>query len=190
MATRTATYGGATQGAISGAKLGNMLLPGGVGAVAGGIFGGGLGAIFGKKTDEAYDKRQERLKGQLTDMQGTLTDKVPGILEYYKNLEEQSLKEDDLSNRSIIDSFLTQNNQLFTSGQEAMARSNLAYGGPLAKDIENQWEDMFKKYKASTETQDLASERDMATIDMSRTEAIEKVDNLVEQLEIDKMKLG
>tara|TARA_R100000458_G_C8273887_1_gene248770 strand:+ start:952 stop:1524 length:573 start_codon:yes stop_codon:yes gene_type:complete len=188
MASTSGKYGGAKEGAIAGAKLGNMLFPGGVGAAAGAALGGFGGWAFGKKTDEAYDKRQEKIRNQLSEMQGTLTNKVPEILEYYKNLESQSYKEDEIRNRSIVDNFLTQSNQLFESGQQAISRSNLAYGGPLAKDIETNWDTLFSKYRTSADSQQLASDRDIGAINMAQTEAIEKVDNLIEQLEIDKLK--
>lgn len=187
MASYSARTTGATTGATAGAKIGTMIAPG-VGTVIGTVVGGIGGWLSGMKTDSAFDKRQKKIRDNLTNMQTELSNRVPEILDYYKNLEAQSYREDEIKNTSTVDAFLQNTNRLFSSGQQAMAKTNLAYGGPLAKDIENNYEQLFSKYRTADETRQLASDRDIAAIGMAQTEAVEKVDNLIEQLEIDKLK--
>ena len=187
MASYSARTKGATTGATAGAKIGSMIAPG-IGTVIGGALGGIAGFMSGRGADSAFDKRQKKIRDNLTGMQTELSGRVPEILDYYKNLEAQSYREDEIKNTSTIDAFLQNTNRLFSSGQQAMAKTNLAYGGPLAKDIENNYEQLFAKYRTANETRELASDRDIAAIGMAQTEAVEKVDNLIEQLEIDKLK--
>lgn len=187
MASYSARTKGATTGATAGAKIGSMIAPG-IGTVIGGALGGIAGFLSGRGADSAFDRRQKKIRDNLTGMQTELSGRVPEILDYYKNLEAQSYREDEIKNTSTIDAFLQNTNRLFSSGQQAMAKTNLAYGGPLAKDIENNYEQLFAKYRTANETRELASDRDIAAIGMAQTEAVEKVDNLIEQLEIDKLK--
>ena len=123
-------------------------------------------------------------------MQDTLKGRVPEILEYYTNLESQSVAQDELTSKSMIDEFITGSNQLVNSGQQAVQQGNLAYGGSLAKDMANNWDNMFDKYKTQRGVQEITQSRDIASIDLSKTEAVEKVDDLISSLEIDKLELS
>ena len=176
-------------GATAGASIGTAILPG-VGTAIGAVVGGLGGWLLGKSADTAADKRDRRISGELGDMQDELRGRVPEILEYYANLESQSVAQDELTSKSMIDEFITGSNQLFNSGQQAVQQGNLAYGGSLAKDMENNWDNMFDKYKTQRGLQDITQSRDMASIDLSKTESVEKVDDLISSLEIDKLKLS
>ena len=176
-------------GATAGASIGTAILPG-VGTAVGAVIGGLGGWLLGKGIDTKKDKRDRRIRGELGEMQDQLRGRVPEILEYYADLESQSVAQDELTSKSMIDEFITGSNQLFNSGQQAVQQGNLAYGGSLAKDMENNWDNMFKSYKTQRGLQDISQSRDMASIDLSKTESVEKVDDLISSLEIDKLKLS
>lgn len=175
---------GATAGATVGAAFG---VPG---AIVGGVIGGIGGWLLGKSRDTKKDRRDKRIVGELGDMQNTLRGRVPEILEYYANLESQSMAQDELTSKSMVDEFITGSNQLFNSGQQAVQQGNLAFGGSLAKDMADNWDNMFDKYKTQRGLQDITQSRDMASINLSKTESVEKVDDLISSLEIDKLELS
>jgi len=58
----------------------------------------------------------------------------------------------------------------------------------MSSDIQRQFDEQFANYQTQRDTQDLSSERDMSSIGLARTEAVDKVDDLVSSLEIDKLK--
>ena len=100
----------------------------------------------------------------------------------------QSDEEDRIQTESGINQFLTASNQLFSQGQQVTSQANLAYGGPMSEDIQRQFDEQFSNYETQRDTQDLSADRDMSSIGLARTEAVEKVDDLVSSLEIDKLK--
>ena len=187
MPSYSARTSGATSGASAGAGIGTMILPG-VGTAVGAALGGIGGWLMGGSTDSAFDKRQKRIQGELGQMQTTLKGRIPEILEYYTKLEVQSDEEDRIQTESGINQFLTASNQLFSQGQQVTSQANLAYGGPMSEDIQRQFDEQFSNYETQRDTQDLSADRDMSSIGLARTEAVEKVDDLVSSLEIDKLK--
>ena len=187
MTSYSARTSGGTAGAQAGASIGTMILPG-VGTLIGGALGGIGGWLMGGGTDKAFDRRQKRIQGELGTMQDKLRGRIPEILEYYTKLETQSEEEDRIQTESGINQFLTASNQLFSQGQQITSQSNLAYGGPMSSDIQKQFDEQFANYQTQRETQDLSSVRDMSSIGLARTEAVDKVDDLVSSLEIDKLK--
>ena len=187
MPSYSARTGGAQAGAQAGASIGTMFGPG-IGTAIGTVVGGIGGWLMGGSTDSAYDRRQKRIMGELGTMQDKLRGRIPEILEYYTKLETQSEEEDRIQTESGINQFLTASNQLFSQGQQITSQANLAYGGPMSSDIQRQFDEQFANYQTQRDTQDLSSERDMSSIGLARTEAVDKVDDLVSSLEIDKLK--
>ena len=187
MPSYSARTGGAQAGAQAGASIGTMFGPG-IGTAIGAVVGGIGGWLMGGSTDSAYDRRQKRIMGELGTMQDKLRGRIPEILEYYTKLETQSEEEDRIQTESGINQFLTASNQLFSQGQQITSQANLAYGGPMSSDIQRQFDEQFANYQTQRDTQDLSSERDMSSIGLARTEAVDKVDDLVSSLEIDKLK--
>ena len=173
---------GATAGAAAGA-------PGGVvGAGIGAGIGFLVGAVGGSFIDSKLAKRNKKIRGRLGDTQKRLSSRIPEILKYYANLERQSIQEDEIKTQSGINQFLDSSNALFNQGQQQTSSANLAHSGSMVKDIQGQFDSVFGSYETTRDLQDLSAKRDLQGVGLAKDESLNKVSDLIESLEIDKLK--
>ena len=175
---------------ISGAMAGGMT--GSKGGVATAAVGAGvgflLGAFGGSMIDKQLADRNKKIRDRLGDTQKKLSGRIPEILKYYSNLERQSVEEDEIMTQSGINQFLDSSNALFNQGQQMTSSANLAHSGNMVRDIQNQFDSVFGSYKSASDLQDLSAQRDLQGVNLAKTESLDKVSDLIDGLEIDKLK--
>ena len=168
-----ATASGALQGAGAGAALGP------IGSAVGGV-NGGLQGLFGSI---GARKKKRRLRNQLSGQQARLRHQIPGVQEYFKELEQHKTGQLEKRKGQAIEQFVQGTVGTIPTLQRKIASTGLEGSGSGQKLIGSTRARLGTSVSSSLENIGMQEEDMLLSLDQQRKQQLQGIIDQIETLE-------